>query len=208
MLRTQMRVRAGSDFVSYIRTIFDPLGSPPPTRLDFGDYDLRLYDDIADMRDGILQRNVEVGLSRLVAGFAWDWKTKKDKTAFDIVIDKTRLRWNSTATDWIASSNSIDEVGSIHTVQGYDLNYVGVIIGPDLGFNVQTGRLYIDRFAYADKKGKERCDDQQLLTFIPQIYAVLMTRGILGAYVYACDPGLREYLRRFIPTYNADQMSE
>jgi DUF2075 family protein len=207
-LRTQMRVQAGSDFVSYVRWILDPRASSVPrVKLDFGEYDFRTFDTVAQMRDEIFRRNAEVGLSRMVAGYAWEWKTQKDKSAFDIEIGPTRLRWNSTPTDWVASSNALEEVGSIHTVQGYDLNYVGVIIGLDLRFNPGQRRLFIDRNSYFDKKGKENnralgrtYSDDDLLRFITQIYAVLMTRGIRGTYIYACDPGLREYLRDFIPS--------
>ena len=206
-LQTQMRVQAGSDFVSYIRWILDPRPlSAPRARPNFGDYDFRAFDDVAEMRDEIFRRDAEVGLSRMVAGYAWEWKTKRDSTAFDIEIGRTRLRWNSTPTDWIASRNALEEVGSVHTVQGYDLNYVGVIIGLDLRFNTQQRRLFITRDSYFDKKGKEnnpalgkRYSDEDLLRFVTQIYAVLMTRGIRGTYVYACDVGLREYLRAFIP---------
>ena len=207
-LRTQMRVKAGSDFVSYVRWILDPHPlSYPRVRQDFGDYDFRSFDSVAHMRDQIFQRNAEVGLSRMVAGFAWPWKSKKDRNEFDIEIGQTQLRWNSVIADWIASSKALEEVGSIHTVQGYDLNYVGVIIGLDLRFDPERRRLFIDRSSYFDKKGKEnnpvlgrRYSDDDLLRFITQIYAVLMTRGIRGTYVYACDPGLREYLKVFIPT--------
>ncbi|KAI8725625.1 GIY-YIG domain-containing protein [Fusarium sp. LHS14.1] len=209
-LRTQMRVRAGSDFVSYVRWILDPHPLElPRMRRDFGDYDFRTFDCVARMRDEIFQRDAEVGLSRMVAGFAWEWRTKKDKTAFDIVIGDTQLRWNGTPTDWISSRNALEEVGSIHTVQGYDLNYVGVIIGRDLRFDPARRRLFIDRDSYFDKKGKEnnpalgkKYSDDDLMRFITQIYAVLMTRGIRGTYVYACDPGLREYLKGLIPFHS------
>lgn len=207
-LRTQMRVKAGSDFVSYVRWILDPHPlSYPRVRQDFGEYDFRSFDSVAHMRDQIFQRNAEVGLSRMVAGFAWPWKSKKDRNEFDIEIGQTQLRWNSVIADWIASSKALEEVGSIHTVQGYDLNYVGVIIGLDLRFDPERRRLFIDRNSYFDKKGKEnnpvlgrKYSDDDLLRFITQIYAVLMTRGVRGTYVYACDPKLREYLKAFIPT--------
>ncbi|KAJ6531593.1 hypothetical protein DFH09DRAFT_137285 [Mycena vulgaris] len=206
-LQTQMRIQAGSDFVSYIRAILDPRPrAEPPARPNFGVYDFRAFDDVAAMRAAIFRRNAEAGLARMVAGYAWAWKSKRDAAAFDIEIETTRLRWNTTATDWIASANSLEEVGSIHTVQGYDLNYVGVIVGPDLRYNREQRRLWVSRGSYFDKKGKENnpvlgriYDDEDLLRFVTQIYAVLMTRGIRGTYVYACDPGLREYLRDFIP---------
>ncbi|KIL89237.1 hypothetical protein FAVG1_07631 [Fusarium avenaceum] len=187
-LQTQMRVRAGSDFVSYVRWILDPRPlSLPRVRRDFGDYDFRTFDNVARMRDEIFQRDAEVGLARIVAGYAWEWRSKRDKTAFDIMIGDAQLRWNSTPTDWISSNNALEEVGSIHTVQGYDLNYVGVIIGLDLRFDTVRKRLWVDRKSYFDKKGKENnpalgrtYSDDDLLRFITQIYAVLMTRGIRG----------------------------
>ena len=207
-LHTQMRVKAGSDFVSYVRWILNPFPvSLPLLKKDFGVYDFRTFDNVEHMRDEIFQREAEVGLSRMVAGYAWEWKSKKDKHAYDIEIDGLRLRWNSTQADWIASNNALEEVGSVHNVQGYDLNYVGVIVGLDLRFDIERQRLFIDRNSYCDKKGKEnnpvlgrKYSDDDLLRYITQIYAVLMTRGIRGTYVYACDPGLREYLKRFIPS--------
>ncbi|HWV50329.1 MAG TPA: DNA/RNA helicase domain-containing protein [Microbacterium sp.] len=196
-LTTQMRVRAGADYVEFVRSC---LRGENPSRPDLGDYDLRFFDDLGEMRAAIREKDASVGLSRLVAGYAWDWKSRRDAEAHDIELDGERLRWNSTDKDWINSPGSLEEVGSIHTVQGYDLNYAGVIIGPDL--RESAGRIVADREAYRDKKGKENTGhlkdafgDDDLLVFIRNIYGVLLTRGILGTYVYVCDPGLRERLR-------------
>ncbi|MDT0157633.1 DUF2075 domain-containing protein [Microbacterium sp. ARD32] len=197
-LSTQMRVRAGADYVEYIRMLLRGL---PVARPDLGDYDLRFFDDLGEMRRAIRDRDREVGLSRLVAGYAWDWRSRRDPASFDIEIDGERMRWNSTDKDWINSPGSLDEVGSIHTVQGYDLNYAGVIIGPDLRLS-PSGEIVADRDAYRDKKGKENTGhlkdaftDDDLLVFIRNVYGVLLTRGMLGTYVYVCDEGLREKLR-------------
>lgn len=197
-LTTQMRVKAGADYVEYIRML---LRGAPVARPDLGDYDLRFFDDLGDMRRAIREKDRKVGLSRLVAGYAWDWKSRRDPASFDIEIDGERMRWNSTDKDWINSPGSLDEVGSIHTVQGYDLNYAGVIIGPDLRLS-SSGKIVADRDAYRDKKGKEDTGhlkgaftDADLLVFIRNIYGVLLTRGMLGTYVYVCDEGLRERLR-------------
>ncbi len=208
-LISQMRVRAGSDYVSYIRGLFGAgrsLDSSPRDREDFDEYDFRLFDSLPAMVAEIRLRDAEVGLARMVAGYAWPWKTKSDKTAYDIEVDGVKLRWNSSQTDWIASKGSLDEVGSIHTVQGYDLNYAGVIIGPDLRYDAEAGRLFIDRASYFDAAGKQNnkvlgrtYSDADLLEFIANIYAVLLTRGICGTYVYVCDPALREHLRFYIP---------
>jgi DUF2075 family protein len=209
-LASQMRVKAGSDYVAYVRrilgTVISSDGPLPVTREAFEGYDFRIFDSLAEMRDEILRKDAEAGLSRLVAGYAWEWKTRNDKTAYDIELDGLQLRWNGTQTDWIASAKSLDEVGSIHTVQGYDLNYAGVIIGPDLRYDASEGKLFVDRASYFDTKGKENnprlgkiYTDDDLLRFISNIYAVLLTRGIRGTYVYVCDPALRTYIKDFIP---------
>nr|WP_157311354.1 DNA/RNA helicase domain-containing protein [Microbacterium sp. MAH-37] len=199
-LSTQMRVRAGADYVEFVRGM---LRGEDPRMPDLGEYDLRLFDDVGEMRAAIRARDAEVGLSRMVAGYAWDWMSRRDPAAYDIEIDGERMRWNSTDKDWINSPGSLDEVGSIHTVQGYDLNYAGVIIGPDL--RVVDGEIVADWDAYRDKKGKENTGhlkgsfgEDQLRVFIRNIYGVLLTRGIRGTYVYVCDDGLREWVRGLI----------
>lgn len=200
-LTSQMRVRAGEDYVGYVRAI---LSDDPPVPRTFADYDLRFYDDIGEMRSAIRTRDQEVGLARLVAGFAWPWLSKRDKTAYDIVIDGISMRWNSTDVDWVNAPNSTDEVGVIHTIQGYDLNYAGVIIGPDLGYDDELGRLTFNRARYYDptaannmpRRGITFTDDA-ILALIRNIYAVLLTRGMLGTYLYVCDRPLRERLRRY-----------
>ena len=103
------------------------------------------------------------------------------------------------------TATSVNEVGSIHTIQGYDLNYAGVIIGRDLRHDDAAGRVVFDRANYFDPRGTTNnrllgitYTDDDILQFVKNIYAVLLTRGVLGTYVYVCDPSLREYLRRFL----------
>ena len=209
-LTSQMRVRAGADYVSYARRVLSD--DPPAAPLSFAPYDLRFFDDAGAMADEIRARDAEHGLARLVAGYAWPWVTKKNPGAHDIELDGRRFRWNTTATDWVNSPNAVDEVGSIHTVQGYDLNFAGVIIGPDLRYDAGADRIVIDRRSYHDKKGKENnpklgivYTDDDLRTFILNVYSVLLTRGMRGTYVYVCDAGLREYLRSYFDGISADQ---
>lgn len=178
------------------------------SRPDFGEYDLRFFDGIADMREAIRERDREAGLARLVAGYAWDWKTRGNKPGFDFELEGIEFTWNRTDKDWINSQGSIDEVSSIHTVQGYDLNYAGVIIGTDLRYDELARQVVVDRAAYRDRKGKENLKklrrpttDEDLLMLIQNIYGVLLTRGILGTYVYVCDPDLRKH---FASVLNVD----
>lgn len=203
-LHSQMRVAGGNDYIAFVRALLSD--QPPLERIDFGeDYELRLFDDFGGMVDAIRQRDAQAGLARLVAGYAWPWRSKKDPSLPDIEIDGIGLPWNRRTKDWIASSTSLDEVGSIHTVQGYDLNYAGVIIGGDLRIDPDTGRLIAVRGNYFDEKGKANnamrgqvTTDEDLLRYIVNIYRVLMTRGIRGTYVHVTDPLLRERFRRLL----------
>jgi len=207
-LRSQMRVAAGSDYLDYIDAVLD--GDPYVKPQSFSGYDLRFFESVRSMREAIFKREVgnerERGLARLVAGFAWEWVSKKkgQRSTPDIRIDGLELFWNRTATDWINSRTSLEEVGSIHTVQGYDLNYAGVIIGPDLVWDQVLQRMAVNRTSYHDTKGKSnskvlgvKVDDAALLEMVKNVYRVLLTRGMRGTYVYVSDPALRERLRPF-----------
>lgn len=121
---------------------------------DFGDYDLRLFDDFDDMRLAIRQRDSEFKLARLLAGYAWEWRSRKDRSAFDIELGQSKMQWNRKTVDWVNSKTSLEEVGSIHTIQGYDLNYAGVVIGGDLSYDRASRRTVFNRHRYFDARGK------------------------------------------------------
>jgi DUF2075 family protein len=200
-----MRVSGGSDYIEFISQILN--GKPDLAPKTFGAYDLRFFDSFAEMKNAIELRESEFGLSRLLAGFAWPWQSKGGKAEFDIEIEGIRLPWNRRNYDWVNSPTSSEEVGSIHTIQGYDLNYAGVIIGRDIYFDKNENKIRFSRENYFDKKGKEnnptlgiKYSDDDLLTYVLSIYRVLMTRGIRGTYVYICDEALRSHLRKFFPT--------
>lgn len=199
-LTSQLRVKGGNDFIEHIRDILQ--GSAPEAK-EFGEYEFQLFDDPAAMHEEIRRRNRKHGLARMAGGYAWEWRTKGGKPGYDIEIGHYRAQWNSTDKDWVDSKNSLSEVGSIHTLQGYDLNYAGVIIGNELKFDEESGRITFDRSQYFDKKGMENnryrdkpWSDEEILEYIKNIYFVLLTRGRLGTFVYVCDPGLRRYMRR------------
>lgn len=198
-LATQMRVRAGSDYVGFGKEL---LKGKIPARRDFGPYDLRLFEDFDSMYTAIRRREEEYGLARLIAGYAWEWKSRRDKNAHDIELGSHKMRWNTTAVDWINSKNSLEEVGSIHTVQGYDLNYAGVIIGKDLVFDASIGATVFNRERYFDARGKSnnnilgiKFSDEDILSYIRNIYSVLLTRGIRGTYIFVEDDRLRARFR-------------
>ncbi|WP_105565687.1 DUF2075 domain-containing protein [Microbacterium halophytorum] len=198
-LMTQMRVKAGTDYVSYVR---DLVSGKRPAPVDMGEYDFRFFDSVTEMRNAIAGREAEVGLSRMLAGYGYKWVSRHHPEQHDIVIgDDFAMSWNRTAKDWINSPTSADEVGSIHTVQGYDLNYAGVIIGPELTWDAEAQRIVVDRAKYFDTKGKQSSPkfgiittDEDLIELVVNIYVVLMTRGMRGTYFWVHDPALRAVL--------------
>lgn len=203
-LKTQMRSLGGKKYIDYIHDVFSNEYHPAHKEI-FEEFETKLFDNIHDFKNAMKKRESEVGLARMVAGFAWKWKTKKNKNAFDIEIDGIRFRWNSTQNNWIGSKNAPEEVGSIYTVQGDDLNYVGIIIGEDLIY--RNGKLVFNRKACADSgamkrsqrqvANNERIDNESMLEQILRTYRILMNRAVKGVYIYACDKELREYLNKY-----------
>ncbi len=163
-------------------------------------YDCLLFNSIEAFVAAIREKNQEYGLSRMIAGYSWPWISKNNAGKFDIQIKNTQLRWNSTNEDWINSPSSADEVGCIHTTQGYDLNYSGIIFGEEIYFDEVQNKIVINESKYFDKNGKNSIKDPALLKqYILNIYQTIMLRGIKGTYVYACDDALRNYLSKHIP---------
>ncbi|SEH29610.1 hypothetical protein SAMN05421593_1112 [Chryseobacterium culicis] len=203
-LKTQLRVRGGNNYIKLIHKIFDAPSTPPLQHYKTDDYELYLFDDLSEMIERIKKKNEVHGLSRMVAGYAWEWVSNKDTEAYDIIIGDNHLKWNSISVDWVNSPNSIHEVGCIHTTQGYDLNYTGVIIGPELDYDFISGKLTVDKQKYKDKNGKNSIHkEEELLDFIINIYKTILLRGIEGTYIYACNENLRRFLHQFIQNYNS-----
>jgi len=198
-LNSQMRVEAGEDYIKFIEDIFD---LKIPKNVVFSNYDFRIFDDVTEMVDEIKNKDKKHSLARVVAGYAWPWHTKpgsKSKQEHDIEINGLKLIWNSTAQDWVNSPNAINEVGCIHTVQGYDLNYAGVIIGPEFTYDIENNKFKVDREKYFDINGRNGiADPNELERYIKNIYKTLLTRGISGTYVYITDEKLRNYVKQVV----------
>ena len=175
-LNTQLRcLLGGNEYIDYVKSIFS--NEPPKKKIEFKKYDLKIFDNVNDMVEEIKAKDKEFGLCRNIAGYAWPWNSKGKGIAFDQVktsqvisngiydleIDGYKYIWNSKATDWINSPNSVNEIGSIHTTQGFDLNYTGLIIGNELKYDLENNKFVIDRSNYYDAKGKADTTDEELL---------------------------------------------
>lgn len=195
-LTSQLRVEGGDDYLQFVD---DLLSLRKPSTVVSTKYDFRLIDNIGTLISEIKKRDAEYKLSRVVAGYAWSWNTKGGKPGHDIEIDGHKLVWNSTNIDWVNSPKAINEVGCIHTIQGYDLNYAGVIIGPELSYDEKTGQLVVDKNKYEDTNGKRAITHpEELKQYIINIYKTLLTRGIKGTYIYVVEAKLRNKLSELL----------
>lgn len=194
-LKSQFRVKGGENYMDYIKNL---LNSKLIQKKDFEEYDFRFFEDFSSMRKEILKKNEEFQLARIVAGYGWKWRSKNNKNIPDIEIGNEKMNWNTESLDWISSECSINEVGCIHTIQGYDLNFAGVIFGPEVTYDFKEKKIKIIRENYHDFNGKRSSSDKELEEYIKNIYGVLLTRGIKGTYIYAVDENLKKYLREFV----------
>lgn len=162
------------------------------------DYDFQIFDDPQELHDVIKEKNKEKNKARVVAGYCWKWVSKRKPELYDIEIGDYRAKWNldKDGQAWIIQPDSVSEVGCIHTCQGLEVDYVGVIIGPDLIVRdgkivtVPEERASSDKSVHGWKKQmKENPEETQknLDAIIKNTYRTLMTRGMRGCYVYCTD---------------------
>ena len=175
-------------------------------------FEFKIVESPTELHDLIKEKNKENNKSRVVAGYCWDWVSKKDRNKYDITFPKFgfQAEWNleSQGGEWIIKEGSIDQVGCIHTSQGLELDYVGVIVGPDLmisGHELVTdpsARAKTDRSLQGYKKEFKVNPDEATRKadeLIRNTYRTLMSRGMKGCYVYFTDPVTADYFKRRLP---------
>ena len=173
-------------------------------------YDFRVFDDPNKMKAEIELRNATNNKSRIVAGYCWNWlkDSKNNSNVHDITIPEYNfeMSWNlGNTSTWAIDPDSVSEAGCVHTCQGLEFDYVGVIIGPDMRYDSESGTIITDadKRAKTDKslnglkKGRTKEEQYKLADkIIKNTYRVLMTRGMKGCYVYCTDRSLSEYLSK------------
>lgn len=206
-LKSQMRVKGGNDYISFVDKLLH-VRRDEDEKFKIKDYELLVFESLKDLYKELNKREELFGLSRLVAGYSWPWlsdsRLNPEPETVDIELDGLQFKWNSTQKDWVNSTNAFKEVGSIHTIQGYDLNYTGVIFGREIDYNKSTGKIEINPKLYFDKYGKNGADNEDLKAYIINIYKTIMYRGIKGTFIYACNKGLRDYLKENIESYKSE----
>ena len=200
VLTSQFRCN-GSD--AYIQFIDDLLQKDPETlKIDFTElnYDFRVFDSPVKMREALRLKNDINNKSRIVAGYCYDWNVKHHRGDIDISLeDGFNAKWNLEGDNiWAINPKSFEEVGCIHTAQGLEFDYVGVLIGKDLAFDPATGKVITDKTKISrddNSSGIRTAPDAVARRLILNTYKTLLTRGQKGCYVYCEDPNLREYIK-------------
>ncbi|MCE2786814.1 MAG: DUF2075 domain-containing protein [Sphingobacteriales bacterium] len=206
-LKSQMRVKGGNNYIQFVDELLN-INRLGKTKYQEENYELLVFDNFNDLHVELSKKENEFGLCRMIAGYSWPWISNPKlnptppPTTTDIELDGLNFKWNSTDKDWINSSNAFNEIGCIHTTQGYDLNYAAVVFGKEIDFDRKTNSIIIYPEKYFDINGKKGVSDINILkSYIINIYKTIMYRGIKGTFVYACNPSLREYLKENIETY-------
>ena len=210
-LTSQMRCAGGSAYIDYVRDIMSCSATAIKA---INNYEFKIYRDVDKMIQKIQSLDDQVGLSKTVAGFSWEWVTKPNKGSipdnldkynsilnsgkYDIDINGNRYIWNLVTERWIPRQDSHFTIGCIHTTQGFDLNYVGVIFGKEIDYNPITNTIEIDLNEFKDEKVKAGCDEQTVKEYILNTYITILARGIKGCFVYACNKNMQDYLEKFI----------
>lgn len=217
-LLSQFRCGGSDGYLSWLDWILGLSSDSAHKTLEHVTYDFKVFDSPTLLREEIIQKNQVDNKSRLVAGYCWDWISKTESNSQpDIVIDDFEMYWNLLSDETYAiTASSIDQIGCIHTTQGLEFNYVGVIIGDDLVYRdgeVQTDykkRAKTDRSLHGLKGKADRGDKEaqkEIDLIIRNTYRTLMSRGMKGCYLYCTDKNLAAYLKQRIGGYPIEEAS-
>lgn len=196
VLRSEFRCNGSDGYLAFLNDVLG-IGETANWSLE-GDYDFKVFDTAQEMKEALLEKNKR-NKARMVAGYDWEWVSRHDSQKQDIVLPGGfSAQWNMENNGpWAIDPNSFDQVGCIHTCQGLDFDYIGVIIGPDLCYREGKVITNSKKIAVSDRSsGIRSCKDPVLADkLIRNTYKVLMSRGMKGCYVYCVDPALRDYLK-------------
>ncbi len=208
-LVSQFRCNGSNGYLAWIDDLLE-IHETANYNLDGLDYEVILCDDPADVRNIIIEKNRASNRARILAGYCWNWpkENRNNSNYHDIKIGDFGISWNlADGQAFALSEDSVNEAGCIHTTQGLEFDYVGVIIGDDIRY--EDGHVVTDftkraktdqslkgiRKLYKENPDKalERADE-----IIKNTYRTLLTRGMKGCYIYCTDPGMHDYIKKRI----------
>lgn len=206
-LDSQFRCSGSGNYIEWLDHLLieNANNNENPVTLE-GDYDFQ----IVSTPQELIQKVVGERNGRVMAGYAWDWNKNlvNGELPNDVVIEEMdfAMPWNDpNRIDWAIHPECAYQIGCIHTVQGLEMEYAGVIIGKDLGYDPDKQQLVVKREHFKDrgarpaKPKKDQPDPLDIL--VRNTYKTLMTRGMKGCYIYCCDKNLEKYIRMRINEY-------
>lgn len=201
-LVSQFRCNGSDAYIQFIDDILQRTEESVTVSLNELNFDFRIFDSAIELREALREKNAINNKSRMVAGYCYDWNVKHGRGDYDIMLpDGFKAKWNLEKDKiWAINPNSFEEVGCIHTAQGLEFDYVGVLIGKDLKYDSTSGRIITDKQAISkdDKSsGIRSCKNESIVRkLILNTYKTLLTRGQKGCYVYCEDKSLAEYIKK------------
>ncbi len=213
-LTSQFRCNGSNGYLAWLDSVLDIRETANPDLTGLG-YDFKVFSDPNELRQTIVDKNKINNRARMVAGYCWNWVSRNDLKKFDVDFPQFNfhMKWNL-VTDgslWIQAEASVNEIGCIHTCQGLEVDYIGVIIGDDL--IVRDGKVITNPAARA-RTDKSLAGYKTLLRthpdqakqkaeqIIKNTYRTLMTRGMKGCYIYCTDTETGDYFRKMCKTGN------
>ena len=218
-LKSQFRCNGSDAYLAFTDDLLQIRDTANPN-LEGLDFEIKVVDSPIDLKNEIIRHNRD-NKARIVAGYCWDWVSKNDRAAFDIEFEEYgfRAQWNlgSDGSLWAIAEDSVEQIGCIHTCQGLEFDYVGVIIGPDLvvrdefvitdGFKRSNNDQSIKGFKSQFRENKELAESR-VDAIIKNTYRTLMTRGQKGCFIYCTDYETNEYFKRRINALPKNELSK
>ena len=204
-LVSQFRCDGSDGYISFLNNLLE-LKQTANTTFEFNKLKVKVFDNPNEMRDELRELNKVNNKARMIAGYCYDWNVKNNRGDWDIELPYGfKAKWNLASDDhWAVNSESFEEVGCIHTCQGMEFDYVGVIIGKDLYYkdgHVRTNRNAVSKDDRSSGIRLSTTSNEEADALIRRTYKVLLTRGLKGCFIYCEDTELRDYLKKTL-TYN------
>ena len=201
-LTSQFRCNGSDLYIQLLNNILQ-IGENVDIDLAELNFDLQIFDNPNDLRDELRKKNQINNKARMVAGYCYDWDVKNHRGDYDIYLeDNFKAKWNlENDKIWAINPSSFEEVGCIHTAQGLEFDYVGVLIGQDLRYDDASGLIITDKTKISkdDKSsGIKSCGIALANQLIKNTYKTLLTRGQKGCYIYCEDKPLANYIKKIL----------
>ena len=213
-LTSQFRCNGSDNYMDWIEQVL--YNQTVKSKFDLSDFNLQILDSPQEMYNRLVEQdNVPGQTARIMAGFCWKWSDKVDENGDlikDVEIGDFKMPWETHRNfssapkgyvkwfEWAYKPEGIKQVGCIYTAQGFEFDYAGVIIGPDLIYNPETQRIETVKSATRDPMLRNAPTEATMTydDYVRNIYRVLMTRGMKGCFLYICDENLRNYMKQLL----------